>query len=167
MFSSIISFQKSLQILPEPSPQIIPPQRKLYNSLQVPQLIPSIIPFPLVIVGIHMPHMAMTSSVSISWISPPLPGRVSPRISKTSEVITYRPRAANRLGASSYQLQNLNVSRIPSHLVSFSLRFNGVPSSRWYPSLLADPVYSPTTRGHWMPISGSFQAMPPSSLGCQ
>lgn len=49
-----------------------------------------------------MPHMAMTSSVSISWISPPLPGRVSPKISKTSGVITYRPRAANRLGGFFY-----------------------------------------------------------------
>ena len=29
------------------------------------------------------------------------------------------------------------------------------------------PLYSPTSSGHSIPISGSFQAMPPSSFGCQ
>lgn len=59
--------------------------------------------------------------------------------------------------------QKLKVSLIPNHFWSLSLRFRGTPSTA-YPSPLAVPLYSPDRNGHTMPISGSFQAMPPSSF---
>lgn len=49
--------------------------------------------------------------------------------------------AAKSLHCPTYSLsQNLNVSFSPSHFWSFSLRFNGVPSSRVYPSADGVPL---------------------------
>ena len=60
---------------------------------------------------------------------------------------------------------NLNVFSRVSHLVSFSLKLSGVPSSSLYPDRSAFPGYSPTSCGHSIPMLGSFQARPPSSPG--
>ena len=58
---------------------------------------------------------------------------------------------------------NLNVFSSVSHLVSFSLKLSGVPSSSLYPDGSALPGYLPVTCGHSMPMLGSFHARPPSS----
>lgn len=53
------------------------------------------------------------------------------------------------------------------HRWSFSDSTSAVPSFSAYPSAEALPLYSPHTSGHTIPIPGSFQAIPPSSFGCQ
>ena len=64
-----------------------------------------------------------------------------------------------------FDYPNFGACSRPGQWRSFSLRFSAVPSARVYPWASALPGYVPCTWGQRMPMAGSFQARPPSSLG--
>lgn len=87
------------QICPEIISQILPTQSKFHDSLEVSELISRIIPLSFEIISVDLTIPRQYAKRIRQLDLSPFPGFVSSKMEKISGVITYRPKAAKRLGA--------------------------------------------------------------------